>query len=171
MKNIFVFLSKNFYNSFIDLKISKEMKKFYSKSKLLVFSLFIIVLLCISCDKPAKLDGTTWRSDYFEGEITDNNGDEVIVILREGVSISFVSSEHADVRFGKMLCYYKEWNLRFESENMAETANYIYKKKNLTIRLNFAEQNWTGMVDKKKMILSNVFGKTVEFKKLNKYEN
>jgi len=143
------------------------MQKFYSKSKLwMLATILFLSMNFYSCNKPEKLHGTSWESDYFE---TEFEGD---IYRIEKITIFFGEPDryfNTSVDIKVYEAYHPIFNTTHDGV-LSVFANYTFEGKNLTLKFvnttePSLEQDWVGTVDKKTMTLRNVLGKTVEFRK------
>jgi hypothetical protein len=121
--------------------------------------------------KIEHLKGTTWESDYFESITLSDpryyfSGGEYIMYTN--VTISFKSCNDADITINIQKIYDIFLQVTYYPYvNIHESATYVFKEKELILRLNESNQNWSGIANKDKMTLSKIFGKTVELVKIN----
>jgi len=169
--------------------LKPKMKKNYSKSKLLllIINVFALVSFC-SCEKVneklKELNGTIWESGSFEGNLIEDpnyggsyfvRGDKITIsfkeILEQDNGNSYVIYR-ADINLKNFGLYDPILNTIFSVFGEEHSAEYTYKGKDLTFIFRdlsgivLYSENWTGKVEGDKMTLKNVFGKTVEFKKI-----
>lgn len=135
-----------------------------------------------SCDKnnAESLCGTIWKSDRFEGKVIDETEakEKIELLLRsDNITISFLEREDrekyhfATIKFNNVEFYNPVFNAWRPLALFSSVAKYTFKRNRLTLKFSedimiFSDQNWTGKVENDKMILENVFGATVEFRKL-----
>jgi hypothetical protein len=164
------------------------MKKSYLKTQLwtvLICSLLVFANF-YSCKKDKECEcngenngnyteksliGTTWESDFFKCDYVEEGVQflqcsKITISFKEGVNdgkkyyLAEITNEFSDVMDLETLRHY--------SLTIYTSAEYTVDGKNINIRLysdNYGG-NWTGTVEKDKMTLKNVFGKTVEFRKI-----
>lgn len=137
------------------------MQKKYSKLLLLPI-LSIVVFTCFSsCDKEK---GTTWenvRAYNLDPIYHENPSSSINRVIR----ISFKAGKKADITCP--VVYDEQLQVSYTAPQ--GNVNYILKGINITLKTkNTIDQNddWTGEIVKDKMILENVFGETVEFRKI-----
>ena len=133
------------------------MKKLNLKLLLvLIFSLFVFTSF-YSCDKPARLAGTFWESDYLEIKYQD----PIIVpqdslsgelVMRGKMTISFVAPQ-ADIIINEFELYDNINNVEYSKiEHLHAIADYTYYGKSLTLYFDtlgyFPGQTWVGTVNK-----------------------
>jgi len=135
----------------------------------LIFSLFLLACAC-SYDKPDKLDETTWECDDFDIKPFE------YVTYTSRIQIETTFRLQRALHTIKVLELYDSF---LDTTYIVEggvydfyaSSGYTCEGKSLT--LNFEEQRnifsgetWTGTVNGNTMILNNIVGKTVEFRKI-----
>jgi len=150
------------------------MKKLYSnptKIIVLMFSLFLLTGF-YSCDKSAQLDGTVWKSDFFEKEMKDIFSESDFDDIVKGY-ITFSFNDNTVSILTDMDIYDKNNNLLIEVEPATQLASYTYKGKKLTIIYESVEilgtivpeRYWTGTVVENKISMDESNGFALDFYK------
>ena len=148
------------------------------KLKLLLPFVSILFIICFySCDKSKdnseQLERTTWESSYFKGKFYGR--DCWIEVECDKVTISFNTGKKADITFQNCVIAAPDMNWGSMVDLYDNSSNYTLKGKTITLKPKFTvpfswapipEQNWTGEMIGERMTLKNVFGKTVDFRKL-----
>ena len=155
------------------------MKKNYLKlTQLFGFVFTLFMLTCFySCDKHEQLDGTIWKSDYFEIEYKDptlpsylylNEGQILRGILIFDFKQGFVLAKTSNIEL-----YDKKNDIirkPYTSCCPHEYGFYTYDKKKLTLTFDnavgfFSDQIWRGKVKTHTINLKVPSNETITFKK------
>ena len=124
-----------------------------------------------SCDKSAQLDGTVWKSDFFEKEMKDifpeSDFDDMELVMKGYITFSF--NDNTVAILTDMDVYDKNNNLLIEVNPATQLASYTYKGKKLTIIIKSTgtatESYWTGTVLKNKISMDESNGFASDFYK------
>ena len=119
-----------------------------------------------------NLPGTIWVSGSVEGIFEDSNyGGSALISQCDKITISFGNNGLAEIIFENLTLYDPILGIYYTELELFQhiAVSYTYDGKNISLKVwwdSVPNQYWTGKIENNKMTLANVFGKTVEFRKI-----